>query len=565
MAFYGEDTDYVFRDQLGDIWHIQGERGVEQGDPLAPVLFAWATVDLLEYLEGKLNSWAPGQNLFLVRAYLDDVVIIGPTAFLRRAISLAEEIFLTAGLELNRQKTQVWGPGENPGDLGDMWKPDGIVILGGLVGRLDRTGVDHWARDFGKDPEGSCGVVIGNSHVRSEFLQGRLAQVRDLLTALGTLEGQCGGGPGLQVAYLLWIHCGIFKLDYLMRYLETTAVLEWGDTIDSIAIEGVQTLLRCPWGEKETKIASLPRVDGGLGIRPRRGTQSLLPGLKSWATVLWEWGFDNLPPEIHSEWMESLGHIETFSGKAFRDKVQNCFEDHGTTWGDLFREGKLLTRDATWGILSPRERERLEEGGGWAAGAFLGAVPVRNELVIKDEDFRVACLWKLGNLPRGGRCAQLIKGQQCEATLDHGHHLFKCVGLLGARSRIVHHPYVTVLAEFMRAAGCTVRTEYCEPGMGPKARLDLVELPGGKGGWAAYDVIVVCPGESSNGDGWEAKFAVAAKRKRDTQHKDRIDGLSLVPLVVSASGRWSSEAENKFREWEKSIDGGTSSLPWEYW
>lgn len=77
---------------------------------------------------------------------------------------------------------------------------------------------------------------------------------------------------------------------------------------------------------------------------------------------------------------------------------------------------------------------------------------------------------------------------------------------LGARSRLVHNPYVSVLVDFMRSAGRSVRAESCEPAMGPKPCLGLVELPGGKGWWAAYDVTVVCPGERHDGDWWEEKM-----------------------------------------------------------
>jgi len=84
---------------------IWSTRGVQQGDPLRPFLFAAGIHAAL----GALPPWGP-----MHRWYLDYGVFMGSVVEVEGVLAALQQALPSLGLELNMWKTTVWGPGLVP-------------------------------------------------------------------------------------------------------------------------------------------------------------------------------------------------------------------------------------------------------------------------------------------------------------------------------------------------------------------------------------------------------------------------------------------------------------------
>ncbi|XP_056688373.1 uncharacterized protein [Spinacia oleracea] len=118
LLYYGEHT----------LWSSQG---VQQGDPLGPLLFAL----VLQPLVCKIRD---AFDVCLQAWYLDDGTIIGDTLVVGKVLQLIMEDGPCLGLHLNVEKTEVFWPTEDPRSrLVGVFPPDiarplhGVKLLGG--------------------------------------------------------------------------------------------------------------------------------------------------------------------------------------------------------------------------------------------------------------------------------------------------------------------------------------------------------------------------------------------------------------------------------------------------
>ena len=80
---------------------------MDQGCPLSPALFAIAIAPALAGLRAALRARDPDAELW---SYLDDIYVQVDPALAEWAVSLADTTFAPLGLDLRRDKTQVWCP-----------------------------------------------------------------------------------------------------------------------------------------------------------------------------------------------------------------------------------------------------------------------------------------------------------------------------------------------------------------------------------------------------------------------------------------------------------------------
>uniref|UniRef100_A0A1X7SVN2 Reverse transcriptase domain-containing protein n=1 Tax=Amphimedon queenslandica TaxID=400682 RepID=A0A1X7SVN2_AMPQE len=128
---YGAQPNLLFGDYI-----IPSCCGVQQGDPLGPLLFSLVLQPIVERLESEvpglvLNSW-----------YLDDGVLCGSSDDLLAALTIIEDLGPSHGLHLNLSKSLLYLPPDiasNPHPLPSAIPSTsvGFVLLGAPVGPPD--------------------------------------------------------------------------------------------------------------------------------------------------------------------------------------------------------------------------------------------------------------------------------------------------------------------------------------------------------------------------------------------------------------------------------------------
>jgi hypothetical protein len=215
---------------------IYAQRGVQQGDPLGPLLFALAIHPLLTRLKSKCD---------LVAAYLDDITIQGSSEQVREAIQLVEDEGPSYGVHLSSEKTVIWWP--------------------------DSRGVVPYSYDIFSNFHRTLGSGV-------ELLGGALSKSPDfVLDVVMKRVDRCVASAKMmmkledpQLCLLLLRACELMpKLMYCWR---TTLPLHLGFAAKSLD-EFVASTLRDivvgggpHFGDFQLSLASLPVAMGGLGV-----------------------------------------------------------------------------------------------------------------------------------------------------------------------------------------------------------------------------------------------------------------------------------------------------------
>ena len=211
---------------------ILSSAGVQQGDPLGPLLFALALQPLLRRIRDscpnlKLNAW-----------YLDDGVLVGPSEEVNLALEIISSVGPSYGAHINLPKCELWSLSEVSST--DIFNPvipravDGTALLGTAVG---------------SDP-----FIIS-------VVQNCLVKIDDLLSKIRSLEDA-------QLEYVLLRSCaGLPKFIHVMR---TTSPQSLGPTLlemDSLLEEACRSIMgNCALLDRELDKLRLPISYGGCGV-----------------------------------------------------------------------------------------------------------------------------------------------------------------------------------------------------------------------------------------------------------------------------------------------------------
>ncbi|GJY79821.1 reverse transcriptase domain-containing protein [Tanacetum coccineum] len=234
--YYGEHT----------LWSCQG---VQQGDPLGPLLFSLVLHPLIckirDSFSLSLHVWC-----------LDDGTIVGDTMVVEKVLKLIMEDGPGRGLHLNVDKTEVFWPKEDPRSrLAGIFPPNiarplhGVKLLGGPIS------VDF---DF-------CNELVMKRVTKTIGLMDAIAKIND---------PQC--------ELLLLRSCtGISRLYFTMRTCPPcvfeSAQLSFDVALRS-SLECIVTASGPGFGDWQWRLATLPFAFGGLDTKLLRHTGIVSPG-----------------------------------------------------------------------------------------------------------------------------------------------------------------------------------------------------------------------------------------------------------------------------------------------
>ncbi|XP_026444126.1 uncharacterized protein LOC113344342 [Papaver somniferum] len=228
-----------------DHYILSSALGVQQGDPLGPLLFALT-------LHPLVKSIAYRCKLGLHARYLDDGVIIGDTLEVAKSLRIIEAEGPSRGLHLNIKKTEIFWPSFDPCSILEgvfpkyIGRPSkGVKLLGGQVS-LDL--------DF-----------------MSDMVLGRVNKTIQLMDAIKKLKDP-------QSEMLLLCNCvGVSRLYFAMRTTNPSSLQQASDLFDDHLLQYFRILItgdRAGFGTLQHRLATLPIKDGGLGIYTMADTRT---------------------------------------------------------------------------------------------------------------------------------------------------------------------------------------------------------------------------------------------------------------------------------------------------
>ena len=188
--FYGRPSTYCWWDESGHCRYIAQGEGCEQGDPLAPALFALGQHAALCQASSALHS---SERL---PAFLDDLYVLTTRERAREARdTVVQAVQEGCGIASNDGKTRVYS------HAGGEPSP-GIAELGDDVWRGNKPSSERGLKVLG--------TPIGHPHFIASWAEGRVRTGQELLSQLPRL-------PDLQCAWLLLAMCASPRANHALR------------------------------------------------------------------------------------------------------------------------------------------------------------------------------------------------------------------------------------------------------------------------------------------------------------------------------------------------------------
>ena len=213
---------------------ISSSTGVQQGDPLGPLLFALAVDDVARSVSSPLNIW-----------YLDDATIGGPVETVANDIDNIIPGLASLGLEVNPSKSEIINIGLDDDEFIAATQTIDSILPGARVTNLEDLDI--------------LGSPIHQSSVRS-CLHGKHEQLSAMSQKLSLIDSH----PAL---FLLKNCFSLPKLVYTLRsapcYLEGDIL----NLIDSTIRSCAETICNVRFDEIGWRQAKLPVKLGGIGLR----------------------------------------------------------------------------------------------------------------------------------------------------------------------------------------------------------------------------------------------------------------------------------------------------------
>ena len=486
------------------LWHpvgsISSASGVQQGDPLGPLLFALVLQSVLK----KLAADPQCQQLLLNAWYLDDGALAGPGSAVLRALEVLGAEAKPNGLILNPSKCELFSPNT------DTFQPFDSSIPTSTTPNFE-----------------ILGAPIGSPEFCGEYIEAKRKQACSLLHLLPQL---CDP----QVSILLLRHCASFcKLSHLgCSVPPCDSSLRQFMLFDEDVLHCLEECAAFELTLSATKQVQLPLRHGGLGLTSvsNHSFSAFISSLSNAIDVT------SAPNASH--------HLK----QAFESVTSSPPQQHHLS-------GKIEDNSFQTLLINSTvcTRARLRAVSASNANAWLRAIPcIHNDLALEPQEMQVLLKWWLG-LPV---FSAESKCPFCSSALDPDcHHALTCRS--GGDVIARHNKLRDCVANLCSKACLSPQLEK-GAGIDFSRPADVLVPNWSLSNPAAFDLKVIHPLntdlilEASLASGNSAEVGEIEKHAKNDQMCARL-GWTCIPLVVEVYGGWGCEAKECYSRLSKRL------------
>ena len=483
---------------------LRSESGVQQGDPLGPLLFCL----VLHKVVTAIAADSICSQLSFHSWYMDDGVIAGPEQAALQALSIIKQLGPPLGLFINTSKCELFSKEGLRGFPDEMKISDALnfEILGVPIG----------------DPIFCAKSIAEKRAHASKFLA--------LLKEVGSVDSQ--------VALMLLCQCGGFcRMVHIARCTPPSVALEGLHLFDEEVRQTFSDSMSIDPSDSVWQQAQLSLSRGGLGLRSA--------SLHSSAAFMSSFSMSGFATNTSHHLLRSLDLFNACVSPAEAISIDELLNSPAT---QKMLSTKIENKQfqLLFDASSIPNRARLMSASSNLAASWLSVIPSPGlNLHLDTAEFQTALKWWLGiDMFGGSRCPS------CSTqSLDPlGHHALTCRYNGDVVSR--HNQLRNTFFESCRQAGVGGQMEVGS-GLGHDERrtrpADVLVPNWDLGKPAAFDLTVASPLNQSILN--EACVTAGSSAWVSEQRKHASNdikcselGWSCIPLAVETYGCWGAEA-----------------------